>query len=54
MAKRGRKVEIPQPKFNPETGAPLDAPVPVQEDAPVQEEERKHYYSRQMQSRCLP
>lgn len=38
MAKRGRKVEIPQPVFNPETGAPLDTQVPVQEDAPVQEE----------------
>lgn len=38
MAKRGRKVEIPQPVFDPKTGAPLDAPVPVQEDAPVQEE----------------
>lgn len=38
MAKRGRKVEIPQPTFDPKTGAPLDAPVPVQEDAPVQEE----------------
>lgn len=47
MAKRGRKVEIPQPAFDPKTGAPLEAqtreqvaenigvetaPVPVQEE----------------------
>lgn len=49
MAKRGRKVEIPQPKFDPETGAPLagvqeSAEVAENtgvEDAPVQEEKRK-------------
>ena len=48
MAKKGRKVEIPQPAFDPKTGAPLEAQTreqvaentgvetaPVQEDAPV-------------------
>lgn len=48
MAKRGRKVEIPQPAFDPKTGAPLEAQTreqvaenigvetaPVQGDAPV-------------------
>lgn len=45
MAKRGRKVEIPQPAFDPKTGAPLEAQTREQvaentgvEDAPVQEE----------------
>lgn len=49
MAKRGRKVEIPQPKFDPETGSPLAGVQEAAEvaentgveDAPVQEEKRK-------------
>lgn len=47
MAKRGRKVEIPQPVFDPETGAPLEAQTREQvaenigvENAPVQEESK--------------
>lgn len=47
MAKKGRKVEIPQPAFDPKTGAPLEAQTREQvtentrvEVAPVQEESK--------------
>jgi hypothetical protein len=47
MAKKGRKVEIPQPAFDPKTGAPLEAQTREQvaentrvEVAPVQEEDK--------------
>lgn len=47
MAKRGRKVEIPQPAFDPKTGAPLEVQTREQvakntgvEDAPVKEESK--------------
>lgn len=47
MAKKGRKVEIPQPVFDPKTGAPLEAQTREQvaentrvEVAPVQEEDK--------------
>lgn len=47
MAKKGRKVEIPQPTFDPKTGAPLEAQTREQvaentrvEVAPVQEEDK--------------
>lgn len=47
MAKKGRKVEIPQPAFDPKTGAPLEAQTREQvaentrvKVAPVQEEDK--------------
>lgn len=47
MAKRGKKIEIPQPVFDPETEAPLEAQTREQvaenigvENAPVQEESK--------------